>query len=291
MINATLNIHKNHLSGWRSWLWAFSRSSVQISIPASWEEIPAKRRFKVLAALMQAGQVSPEALRLLVFRAMVAVPRRVFFQIRHIDWAEKLLPYIDWALVAQISHPFESTIKIGATVWMLPVPEVKDITVASYFDIEKQWSQLASGKDESLYAFLAALLRPATESVLAHYELHGYLPNNNQLQSEKHAELLRKTSPVQAFYLVQYYSAQRVMIKAKYPNLFSGGKSDGTPMDWESLPARIAEAGVFGPLHQVLITPATAYLAWSNGKAKQAEQEENKSLQDIIRSQHKKFLA
>lgn len=235
--------------------------------------------------------MSRDGARLLVLQAVIGLPSMVFNRIRNIDFTEKLLPYIDWIFKAPITDPFGPTIKVGATVWRLPVGEMRDMTVAHYFQVEKQWAHLSNGAGESIYLWLAAFLRNHTEAVNKYYEENGTLPNIPTISLEKRAKQFVKIKPEVAYYLIQYYGAQRVEVKKKYSSLFDGGGKSGDKVDWDSIPARIAESGVFGSLQEVLKTPATAYLAWANAKAKENAQQESKTLQDIIRAQHKKFLS
>lgn len=291
MITGTINIHTAHLSRWLRFFWFFKSKKVEISIPQVWADIPEKRRWKVLSALMQGTSFSKDAARLLVLQAVIGLPRPVFNRIKHIDFVEKLLPYIDWIFDTPINDPFSPTIRVGATVWRIPIGEMRDLTVAHYFQVEKQWAHLSNGKEDSLYLWLAALLRPNTSAVNTYYEENGTLPNVPTISIADRAEAFRKIKPEAAYYLMQYYGAQRLAIKEKYKNLFDGSSKSDSKIDWDSIPARIAESGVFGCLQEVLRTPATIYLAWANAKAKESAQQEHKTLQDIIRAQHQKFLS
>lgn len=291
MINATINIHTANASTWMRLAWALRSSKIRIAIPSNWDEVPPNRRMKVVAALMNRGQISHEAMRLLLLKTLVSLPNRIFFRIRNIDFAEKLLPYVDWVLDAPISYPFAESIKIGKTNWLIPKPAMMDMSISTYFRVEKRWSAMATKADADLVSWLAAFLRPDNEATHTHLLNTGLLPNVSDVLQDQYAGALAKVSSVQAFYLVQYYSAQRVYIKSKYANIFEGSSSGKSQMDWDSIPAKIAEAGVFGSLKEVLATPIASYLAWANVKAQEAAKEEQKSLQDMIRSQHQKFLA
>lgn len=291
MITGTIKIHTSHLSKWLQLVWAFKSKQLKISIPQSWEEIPNKRRWKVLKALMQGVGMSKAGARLIALKAMVGLPRFVFNQIRHIDFIEKLLPYIDWIFDTSITDPFSPTIRVGATVWRIPIGEMRDLTVAHYFQVERQWACLSNGEDQSIYIWLAAFLREETATNRSYYEENGMHRNIPNTSLDSLAEKFKNVKPEVAFYLMQYYGAQRVAIKKKYASLFDGNGKSSAAIDWDTIPARIAESGVFGSLQEVMNTPATTYLAWANVKAKESAKQEHKTLQDIIRAQHQKFLS
>lgn len=291
MITGTINIHTSHLPKWARFFWYLRTKKVEISIPQSWEEIPTKRRWKVLKALMQGVGLSKDGARLIVLKAMVGLPRFVFNQIRHIDFTEKLLPYIDWIFDTSITDPFSPTIRVGATVWRIPIGEMRNVTVAHYFQVERQWARLSNGEDQSIYLWLSAFLREESTANRSYYEKNGMHRNVPNTSLEAIAEKFKKVKPEVAFYLMQYYGAQRVAIKKKYASLFDGSGKSSAAIDWDTIPARIAESGVFGSLHEVMTTPATTYLAWANAKAKETAKQEHKTLQDIIRAQHQKFLS
>ena len=246
MITGTIHIHTGHLSPWLKLFWFFKSKQVQISIPQKWEDIPEKKRWKVIQALMQGASVSKAGARLLVLQAVIGLPNMLFNRIRNIDFVEKLLPYIDWIFEAPITDPFGPTIRVGATVWRLPVGEMRDMTVAHYFQVEKQWARLSNEAGQSIYLWLAAFLRAQTETLDKHYEENGTLPNVPAISLEQRANRFKKIKPEAAYYLMQYYGAQRVSIKKKYSSLFDGGGKSGDKIDWDSIPARIAESGVFG---------------------------------------------
>lgn len=138
---------------------------------------------------------------------------------------------------------------------------------------------------------LACILRNDFPSIQQHIADTGMLPHLHTTQIDLHATALQDSHDVgMAWYVLEYWAAQRDVLRADFPQFFAppSKAEKGKAPDWESIPARIAETGVFGNVAQTLATPLRTYLAWANAKA-----EENKppSLQDLIKANHQKFLA
>lgn len=271
-------------------LWLFSTRRYRLRLPETWEEVPRKKLKKIFTALMQQGQHDETTVRLLILRALLPVPSWLFFRLPWLDIVEKLEPVVVWFLVTPIAVPVLPTVRTGRQRWRLPAPAARDLSLQQYLAIEQEWGRMARGEND-IPALLATILRPENEAT--HESLHGtgLLPGATRPALRQWAIILAKLHPAWVYYVVQYWAAQRESLQQQYPAFFSGkGEKEG-PLDWESIPARIAEAGVFGPVHQVLLTPARTYLAWANARQQDEGQQTQTGLQELIRANHKKFVA
>ena len=147
--------------------------------------------------------------------------------------------------------------------------------------------------DEDIPTLLACILRPAGEDTTLALQTDGLLPSAPRPQLRAWANDLADLPEVWVYYIIEYWQQQRLQLQKDYPTFFTASADDGNApeIDWDLIPGRIAEAGVFGPVHQVLRTPVRTYLAWANANKEEAGEQQQKSLQDMIRQNHQKYLA
>lgn len=290
MKNVTLTIQLPQRLPWLARLaWAFRKKRSRRRLPESWQEASPAQRGKLLALHLRRAALSAEAFQVLLLKHLLRLPNWMLLALHPIDLAEKLLPLARWAAEARIEKPFEPSVRLAGKAWRIPAPMAKDMPLGQYLACEQRFAEIFASPAPSAAPFLAALLRPEGEALRAHLYATGLLPPASEYEMEAHSELLASAPQPMVFYLVQYYATQRLLLREKYPNLHRSKEGEGPAglPDWDSIAPRIAEAGAFGSLEQVLRTPTVSYLAWANAKA---EPEKQPSLQDMIRQNHSKFM-
>lgn len=288
MVAAKIKIQltTNSLLTWLIWL--FSKREYKIRLPESWAEVPARKLRKVLAALMLHSQ-NPTTSKVAALKELLQVPPFLFYRIDPLQIVEKLEPCVGF-LAVPIAIPLVPSVRGGWYRWLLPAPAAKDITLGQYLAIERAWYDMVKGGDNT-GLLLANILRPDTRTTRMCLEDTGLLQHATPALIGKWARRMKKLPNEWIYYVLQYWAAQRQQLQTDFPDFFSGDSKGGGEVAWESIPARIAESNVFGPVKDVLHAPARTYLAWANAKRKEEGEQEQKSLQDLIRANHNKFLA
>lgn len=264
---------------------AFSPRAIRVSLPECWEEVPARKVPRICEILANPSHERSYKL-LAILKELLPLPRWLFFHLTPQDVVEALEPRVVWFLDEPIATPVVPSVRVGWRRWRIPAPAARDMTIGQFLQVEQAWSRMAKGQNDPVF-LLAAILRPHR----ATKDAQGLLPYVSSFVIEGYAKALRLISLGDAYYILQYWAAQKKALEKQFPDFFSGGESSGAPLDWESIPARIAEAGVFGTVEQVLQTPARTYLAWSNARMQEQGEEQQTSLQDMIRANHNKFLS
>ena len=270
----------------------FRKKEYQICLPNNWDKLPSKLFWKLTKAHLQRPQLSHHAFQALILKELMQLPFWLYIRLPKDKIADQLLPAAQWAMEYDITQRPQETIIIGKNRWRLPANDASDMTLQQYFHLENFFALLFSkNRDEDAALFLAAFLRLETRRSQRAYHRTGMLPVLSAPELQRSKQLVMHASPEQIFFCVQYYISIRLQLKDRYPNLHSGDTSDNSQkIDWDSIPPRIAEAGVFGSLPQVLATPVSSYLAWANSRAEEQNPNKPNPLQDIIRENHKKLL-
>ncbi len=290
MIQATIKIKFPKRKILHRVIFFFRKKMYQVQLPETWEEVPDKKRRKILGVLMNNTKATEATTKVLLLRILLPIPMWVFYIIKPLDILEKLEPCVVWFLANPISIHLGLTVRGGWYRWRLPDPLAKNMTLGQYFNIEREWSRMSTGHND-ITSLLSTILRPDSKAIDRCLETTGLLPQTTVPARLKLKSKLEKLPPEYVFYVIQYWEKQRKDLRAKYETFFSSGEGEKSDINWDSIAARIAETGVFGTVNQVLQIPAITYLSWANDKQEEAGKETQQSLQDLIRSNHNKFLS
>lgn len=265
MTDATVHISYTDAPWWlRVLLWL--RSPIHLRIPSGWSELSTKQIIGVNRFF--ASGAGHEAMRLLAFKAVTGIPSWLFSRISPEQYASYLLPYTDWILDVDMSDIQLPDLVIGKDTWRIPSSDLKGLTVQWHLDVEREWSALSHSDDIS--AWMQVFLMP-----IGHHQPIG------------------KINPWQAVLCSRYYQHIHAQIKIRYPHLYSSDNEDKKVgvLDWDSIPAHIAESSPFGSVEQVLRAPLLTFLAWANDKKQEQQKQEQDRLQEMIRNNHNHFVA
>jgi len=295
MITAQIKVSIASPSLLERFLWFFRKKNYQLAIPQTWSELRPKQVEKVMAVLMNQQADTPQVTRVKLLQALLSVPEWVFFRIAPLDIVEKLEMCVLWMLAKPVSDPIITQVSGGRYRWRLPAPAAKDMSIGQYLQIEKQWAQLATNvQDKNIDRLISFILRREDQAIEQSKMKTGLLPNLSDYAITEQTEQVARLKDEWKYYVLMYWTAQRDSLREEFPEFFSKGKSDDTTpkeIDWDAIPVRIAETQVFGPVHQVLVTPVRSYLAWANARQEADKEKVQQSLQETIRANHNKFLA
>lgn len=244
---------------------------------------------------LELDQRKGKALAMSAVVQVLGMPDWAAYRISPIVWVEELLPRLSWIASDRVERLPSNTLRIAKVDYLLPAAYLRDMPVQQYLWAEEAYEQLTNAKheaEEQAIKFCAQLLRPKTKHALRCLEEQGVQPICSNAKVEAIAQVLRESvQPELLLYLLRYYSTQRELLKAQFPNLHNQPKETAAAQaktDWAAIPALIAESGVFGSLTDVLSASTYSYLAWGNAKASVAEKP--KTLQEIIREKHNNHL-
>jgi hypothetical protein len=289
MKQATLHIIlPEGLPAWQRAAWALHRKRRRVRIPQRWAELTPRQALRL--ARLHLGKTGQD-FRVSATMSLLRISSWALARIGAERLVETLLPALDWAAAMKVDELPAYTWRIGWLRYLVPAPGMADMPIQQYLWCEEAFEQVTqAGAAADPSSFLAALLRPARAD--RHRQAHGVLPVISQPQRDRLARQMRRASPALFWLLLHYYATQREGLAQRFPNLHKKpepGAATTPPTDWQALPGIIAEARIFGALPSVLATPVLSYLAWAN--ARQAPvQEKPKTLQDLIREQHKKHI-
>ena len=297
MIEVGINIQPHVTSRLHRLVWWFRKKHYTVKLPESWQEVSEKTFWKLLAHHTRRAGISEYAFQLLLLRDLMGIPKWLYYLLPKDQIADSLLPKIQWAAILKFEELPVQQLQVCKKPWQLPAADASDLTVQQYFLLEEAFHTLFSvpkGRNQSAAEFLAALLRPVTPSFTDHYQRTGLMPTVSSVELLQYTKTLASATPEQQLYAVQAYAAIRLHLRDRYPKLFEikTEKAAEEEIDWASIPPKIAEAGPFGILRDVLATPVISYLAWANARHEELEEQTDKpkNLQDIIRENHRKFL-
>lgn len=288
MKNAKFKIQYPNL-GWLQMLrYAAMPRTYNVQLPESWEEVPTKKLKQVFGILME-HKSDRKLTQLRLLKCLLPLRNKLFFSIRSEDFVTQLEPLVSWMLDEPLNVAPATVVRTGLYRWQLPASDGRDMSLGQYFAIEHALEQMRL--DPELPALLASILRPVGEETNLALEQEGLLPAATRPVLRKWATRLSKLHPSWGYYVMRYWTDQRKALRVEYPHFFAKpkkkkGEEYFPPIDWESVPARIAALGIFGNVAQVQRTPLRTYLAWGEQQAKAKEP----SLQDIIKANHQKFL-
>ncbi|MEO0873119.1 MAG: hypothetical protein AAFY48_00795 [Bacteroidota bacterium] len=289
---ATLTVKYPANKWWYIFASIIKKRRMVAHLPETWEEVPRSKLKQIFKVLSEQNEHGQKVTRIRLLRVLLPWRARIFYSIPKEEVLQKLEPCVGWILKSPLAIPVVPVLWAGWQRWRLPASNAADMTLGQYLTIEKELSKLKTEPD--LPSLLAAILRPDTTETQHTLEDTGVLPNASRSARRLWANKLAKMNPAYQYYVINYWLAQVEYLQATYPHFFkkeekqAGGKSK--PMDWDSIPARIAEIGIFGTVSQVQRVPVRMYLAWANSHAQDKAQPEE-SLQDIIRANHNKFLS
>lgn len=292
MQKVTLNI--NYKDYWLNNLFAaLFRSHHQLKLPSDWTEITPQLRKPCLQVLMNRSLDSNKTC-INLLQIFVPIKKNLFFSIDPIDFLEKLIPCVEWMLNTPMIDPIIPKISFGKKVYHMPKRAFLNMSVGEYIELEKTYSTILTGDYEAVDDLLAILLRQSNTDQKQVKQFDDIRIPLDNYSREKRRELFVSLDPVYKFYATHFYIHCKQHLHDRYQLVFESDdrkNTEGGSTSWEDVLTDTSETGVFGPVSDLLKVNIHMFFTWLLKNKKRYLRQKHEELQDIIKQNHKKFLA
>ena len=147
--------------------------------------------------------------------------------------------------------PWIQEFKYKKTTYILPLPNMDDVTVNEFAYINMYLDMVAEGDAEAIYGLAALICRPLKskkERTQINYNGQPRIQFNPDLID---VEKFKKAPECILWNVYDFCLRAQLMIHKRYEIIFSGEKSKGPNFGWLGMVMNIAETGTYGKAKEV----------------------------------------